>query len=114
MGGQWALLRLEPLPVVPLKALNPAGLEPATSLLWGMSSTAELHYWDKTFNLLRKRQRESDRMAALADLSKLGNLGALAAWALEEGDEDEVEEVEEEELYQTEMEMEKQNAIELR
>jgi len=53
-------------------------------------------------------------MAALADLSKLGNLGALAAWALEEGDEDEVEEVEEEELYQTEMEMEKQNAIELR
>ena len=65
-------------------------------------------------NFSRKRQRESDRMAQLADLSKLGNLGALAAWALDEGDEDEVEEVEEVELAQTEMEVEKQNAIDIR
>ena len=62
----------------------------------------------------RKQQRASDRMAALTDVSKLGNLGALAAWALEEGDEEDQEEVEEEELYQTETEIEKQNAIDIR
>ncbi len=64
--------------------------------------------------VFRKRQRESDRMAALADVSKLGNLGALAAWTLEEGDEEDNEEVEEEEFYQTETEIEKQNAIDIR
>ncbi len=53
-------------------------------------------------------------MAALTDVSKLGNLGALAAWALEEGDEEDQEEVKEEELYQTETEIEKQNAIDIR
>ena len=63
--------------------------------------------------MLRKKEREKDRLAALADLSKLGNLGALTGLEIEE-EEEEDEVFSQAYLDLTSMEEDRQNSISIR
>ena len=77
-------------------------------------SSAELKFWN-CFSL-RKREREKDRLQALADQSISGKPGAkIAGWALEEGEEEEEAIDDKGGMYQnTQEELELREGIDIR